>query len=113
MKASSLAICTLLLFLCACSNVQVAGRSDVQAPAASHGASVHVHGSNTLAALVLAGMLIAGAAEDARNPQPFPSLSVFSDWMTPRPAPAMQPDRVISEQDCTRPIELGDNLRCR
>lgn len=100
-----------VLLLSACSRMQVDARSD--AGVANSNASVQVHGSNTLAALVLAGMLIAGAAEDARNPQPFPSLSVFSDWMTPRPAPAMQPDRVISEQDCTRPIALGDNLRCR
>jgi len=112
MKARALVICTFLL-LGACSHVQLAARSDSGAPVSSGGASVQVQASNTLAALVLAGMLIAGAAEDARNPQPFPSLSVFSDWMTPRPAPAMQPDRVISEQDCTRPIALGDNLRCR
>jgi hypothetical protein len=106
------ALC-LMLVLGACSHVQIDARSDSRPAVSSGSASVHVQGSNTLAALVLAGMLIAGAAEDARNPQPFPSLSVFSDWMTPRPAPAMQPNRVISEQDCTKPIATDGNLRCR
>ena len=110
MKAS--ALCLILLVLGACSHVQIDARSDSGPPAASSGASMHVHGGS-LAALVLAGMLIAGAAEDIGNPQPFPSLSIFFDWMNPRPAPAMQPDRTVSEQDCTKPIELGDNLRCR
>ena len=58
---------------------------------------MHVHGGS-LAAVILAGMLIAGTAEDIRNPQA---------------VPVMQPDRAVSEQDCTKPIELGDNLRCR
>jgi hypothetical protein len=89
-------MCMLLPILGGCSHVQLAARSDSAGPVSSGGASVHVHGSNTLAAVVLAGMLIAGAAEDTRNP-----------------APAMQPDRVVSEQDCTQPVQLGDNLRCR
>ena len=107
-----LALCLMLLAFGACSHVQIDARSDSRPPVSTAGAAVHVHGGS-LAALLLAGMLIAGTAEDIRNPQPLPSLSVFSDWMNPRPAPAMQPDRTVSEQDCTKPIELGDNLRCR
>jgi hypothetical protein len=110
MRAVASAI-ALLLFLAGCGHAGVNARTDARAVNAN--ANVQVHAGNSLAALVLAGMLIAGAAEDMRNPQPFPSLSVFSDWMNPRPAPAMQPDRTVSEQDCTKPIELGDNLRCR
>jgi hypothetical protein len=107
----SLALCLMLLVLGACSHVQVDARSGART--VNSNASVHVHGGNSLAAVGLAAMLIAGAAEDVRSPQPFPSLSVFSDWMNPRAAPAMQPDRAVSEQDCTKPIQLSDNLRCR
>jgi hypothetical protein len=108
MRAIAIAI---LLVVAGCGHANVNARSDARA--VNSNASVQVHAGNSFAALVLAGMLIAGAVEDIRNPQPFPSLSVFSDWMNPSPAPAMQPDRAISDQDCTKPIELGDNLRCR
>jgi hypothetical protein len=90
-----LALCLMLLVFGACSHVQIDARSDSRPPVSTAGAAVHLHGGS-LAALLLAGMLIAGAAEDIRNP-----------------SPVMQPDRAISEQDCTKPIELGDNLRCR
>lgn len=57
--------------------------------------SVGVHGdSHALAALVIAGMFIAGAA-------------------TP-PPPELDPSRRVNEQDCTRPIDdPAANLRCR
>ena len=32
-------------------------------------------------------------------------------WMQ-RP-PELAPDRTVSEQDCTKPIQLSGNLRCR
>jgi hypothetical protein len=41
---------------------------------------------------------------------PSPGLS---DWSWSRPAPEMRPDRVVQEEDCTKPIELSGNLRCR
>ena len=70
--------------------------------------------SNTLAAVVLTGMFVAAVIEDARDPRPFPSLSVFSDWMRSTPPPPLAPDRPVNEQDCSRPIvETGANLRCR
>ena len=89
MKAGRLILCTLLPLLGACSHVQLAARSDSQP-------SVQVHGGRGFAALLFGGMLIAGAAEDSRHSPP-----------------QMEKDRVVSEQDCTRPIEPGDNLRCR
>ncbi len=79
---------------------------------------LQVHGqihSRSLAAVVLAGLLIGAALEDAREERPFPSLSAFfSDWMGNRPAPEFLPGRHISEQDCSRPIDhsLG-NTRCK
>ena len=96
MKASSLALCTPLLLVGACSHIELAARSDSRPPVSSAGASLQVQGRSGFAALLFGGMLIAGAAGDQRNSPP-----------------QMEKDRVVSEQDCTRPIEPGDNLRCR
>ena len=49
-------------------------------------------------AAILAGMVISAAASDSSS----------------APAPIMDPDRAIIEQDCTKPIDLSaGNLRCR
>ena len=79
----------------------------------SSGSGVQVHTGGTLAAVILGGMLISAASQDLHDPRPFPSLSVFSGWMGTRPPPEMNPDRAVKEQDCTKPIELSGNLRCR
>jgi hypothetical protein len=78
--------------------------------------SVGVHGnSHALAALVVAGMFIAGAAEYARDPYPPPRFSDFADWFRGAPPPPeLDPGRRVNEQDCTRPIDdPAANLRCR
>jgi hypothetical protein len=78
-------------------------------------ASIHA-GSNLSSdtrALVLAGMLIAGAAEDAREPRPYPGFASLSDWWRGPPVPELDPSRAVSEQDCSRPVALGANLKCR
>jgi hypothetical protein len=70
--------------------------------------------SRTLATIVIGGMVLAAAAEDARQERPFPSFSVFSDWFRGTPAPELVPDRKISEQDCTRPLDYSlGNIRCK
>jgi hypothetical protein len=70
-----------------------------------------VNGGNALGVVLLGGMLATAVVEDLREPQP--SSVTFSDWFWNRPAPVMNPQRQISEQDCTRPVELSGNLRCR
>jgi hypothetical protein len=85
--------------------------SNTSAPS-SGGLSVQVH-SHSAAALIVAGMVVAAAAEDAREPRPFPSFATFKDWFFPPRAPELAPDRPINEQDCTRPVELSGNLKCR
>jgi hypothetical protein len=60
----------------------------------------------SLAVVVLGSLLIATAVDGE------PRSMLFTDMGT-RPAPQMNPDRSISEQDCTKPIELSGNLRCR
>lgn len=78
----------------------------------SSSAGLHIQ-SHSLAAVVIAGMFMAAAVDYAREPRPFPSFSTFADWFRGTPAPPLEPDRLISEQDCTRPIELSGNLKCR
>jgi hypothetical protein len=75
---------------------------------------VHVH-SHSLAALVIAGMFVAAAADYNREPRPMPSFSSFADWFRGAPPPA-QPaaDRKVTEVDCTQPLpEISGNLKCR
>jgi hypothetical protein len=76
-------------------------------------AGLHIQ-SPALAAVVITGMVMAAALDDARQERPFPSFSLFSDWFRGTPAPELAAGRRISEQDCSRPIDpsLG-NLRCR
>jgi hypothetical protein len=38
---------------------------------------------------------------------------MFSGWFWSRPPPPLAPDREVSEQDCTKPIQFNANLRCR
>ena len=73
---------------------------------------VQVGGSGALAAVTVAAFLAAAAAQESGE-APMYRSPVFSDWLWSRPAPEMHPDRVIQEQDCTKPIELSGNLRCR
>lgn len=75
---------------------------------------VHVH-SHSLAALVIAGMFVAAAADYQREPRPMPSFSSFADWFRgapPPPEPAA--GRKVTEVDCTQPLpEISGNLKCR
>jgi len=68
--------------------------------------------TTTSAALGAAVVLTLGAIEYANNPQPFPSPS---SMISPsRPAPEMSPTRRISEQDCSKPVDVTlGNLRCK
>ena len=92
------AIVLVLLTLCgACTHVHYGS--------SINGASVQVNGGNLLGAVLLGGMLTAAAVEDVRGPA--------MDWSSSAPPPAMTPDRAVAEQDCTKPIELTSNLRCR
>ena len=112
-----------LLLLAGCSHVSIDARTSTSAGGAapppgtsvrSGGASVSIH-SHSLAALVIAGMFIAAAADYSREQRSSPSFSTFSDWFRGAPPPReLDSTRRISEQDCTRPLNdsLG-NLRCR
>ena len=69
--------------------------------------------SRGLANAVIAVGLVAGAIEYSREDRPFPSPAALLPERTP-PAPPLAPDRRISEQDCTRPVDYSlGNIRCK
>jgi hypothetical protein len=110
----------LLLLLAGCSHATIdagVGTAHVGVPSAGTtvtggGVGVHVH-SNALAAVVVAGMVAAAAADHAREPRGMPSFSSLADWFRGPAAPELAPDRPVTVQDCTRPVELTGNLKCR
>ena len=104
MRALALA---LLVFFSGCTHVQYGGNVN--------GARVQVSTGNALGAVLIGGMLTAAAVEDFREPAMYGTLSypVLSDWRWSAPPPPMSPDRGVAEQDCTKPIDLTGNLRCK
>ena len=69
--------------------------------------TVHVHGGNAFAAVLTVGIVAAGAYEVTRN-----GIPAYSG-QTSRP-PDMAPDRKVSEQDCSKPIDYTPgNIRCK
>ncbi|MGQ0651508.1 MAG: hypothetical protein ACT4P4_04425 [Betaproteobacteria bacterium] len=82
------------------------------------GCYVHIRDERVVDAVGLAmfaGVFAGHVIEESRNPRPMPSLSrSLSPWVnTPPPAP-MDPDRRVSVQDCSQPIDytLG-NIKCK
>lgn len=121
MNLMKLAALLMIAALGACSHARIDVSASTStgsaAPAAgtsvtSGSAGLHIH-SHSLAAVVVAGMFMAAAIEEARQERPFPSFSSFADWFRATPAPELAHERPISEQDCSRPIELSGNLKCR
>lgn len=111
----------MVLLLAGCSHATIHASSNTSVGGAvpstgtsvtSGGVGVHVH-SHSLAAVVVAGMFMAAAMDYSREPRSFPSFSSFADWFRGTPAPELAPDRPINEQDCTKPVELTGNLKCR
>jgi hypothetical protein len=103
----------LVLLLAGCSHVNIDASSNTSSGSATGvQAGLHVE-SRSLAVLVIAGMFLAAAVEDAREPRPSPSFSTFSDWFRATPKAELDPERRVSEQDCSRPVELSGNLKCR
>ena len=100
------AVLLLLVLTAACSHT----RLDYSGTAATGSASSNSAGlavpSRPFSLVVLGTLLIATVVDGG------PRAASFSDWGW-RSAPEMNPDRAISEQDCTKPIELSENLRCR
>jgi hypothetical protein len=106
-----------------CSHVQLNAGSNTSSVTASPSAGTSVtsgsaglqvqSGSRSLAIAIVIMGLAAGAAEYSREERSFSSPAALFPLYTP-PAPELAPDRRVSEQDCTRPVDFfAGNLRCR
>ena len=91
----------LLLLLAGCSHASIHAGSNL-----ASSASVYVE-SGSFAAVVLAGMFMAAAAEDVREPRPYAGFASLSDWWRGPPVPELDPSRTVSEHDCSRPVPLA------
>ena len=119
----TLAAVFIVLAASACTHAQIDATSRTSSAAASPAAGTSVtsgsaglqvqSGSRSLATAIVIMGLAAGAIEYSREDRHFPSPSALLPESTPR-APEMAPDRRISEQDCTRPVDYSlGNIRCR
>jgi len=106
----------LLVFATGCNHVQASyvatSSTSGGTVVASNGGGVVIQGG-PLGVLLLGSMILA-ATMDPRLSESSMNYAMFSDWSAPRTPPEMQPDRSISEQDCTKPIDFSaGNLRCK
>ncbi len=116
----------LLALLAGCSHVSINASSTASSgvpsstpprPGTSFSSSssgMRVNASGGAAAVIVAGVILASAMHEPAQPGNFRSWSDFSDWFWGRPPPEMAGDRRVSEQDCSKPVDLSSgNLRCR
>ena len=55
-----------------------------------------------------------GSVPSPAHPTAGPGRGSSSIYRDPRGAPVLAPDRKVSEQDCTKPVDLqAGNLRCK
>ena len=117
------ALVVALFGLNACSNA-IVGASFNSGAALAAPASATVSGGtvtvvSSSGAAALAGALAFAALMDAGDPgyndmRPAPSFTAPYGWFWARPVPELDPDRKISEQDCTKPLDLSQgNIRCK
>jgi hypothetical protein len=121
MRVAVTLLALVVLGACSHATIDASSRSSAAGVVPSAGSTVtsgqaglHVQ-SSALAAVVVTGMVIAAVIDDARQERSFPSFSAsFGDWLRGPQAPALAPDRSISEQDCTRPLDYSlGNIRCK
>ena len=91
-----------------CANAAV-GVSSTGAAATAGGTSI----STSSSAVALAFVLTFGVIDYVNNPRPFPNPSSLISPASPA-APEMATSRRVSEQDCSKPVDLTlGNLRCK
>ena len=114
-----------LFALNACSNAIVGASFNSNAvvpPVSSSQTTVRIVGTNGVAAGYLiawtsVGVLAFAAFVDAGDPgyaRASPSFNAPSGAFWARPVPELDPGRKVSEQDCTKPLDLSQgNIRCK
>jgi hypothetical protein len=109
----ALALSVVALGACAHADVAVDSRSASTSGSTvtTSGVGLHVSG-NAVTALIAAGVIVAGTLSERDDPPPARYRSL-SEWFSGPAAPAMDPERKVSEQDCTTPPIGGGNLRCK
>jgi len=116
------AVLVLALFgLNACSNtlVRASFNSNAAVPPPASGSVATVHVVSSSGAAAVAGALAFAALVDAGDPgymnmRPSPSFTGPDGWFWARPVPELDPTRRISEQDCSKPLDLSQgNIRCK
>ena len=110
-----------LFGLNACSNTLVSAgfNSNAIVPPSSSSGTATVHVVSSSGAAAVAGALAFAALVDAGNPgymdtRSSPSFTGPDGWFWTRPVPELDPTRRISEQDCSKPLDLSQgNIRCK
>jgi hypothetical protein len=102
-------VLVLALLLAGCSHTQV----NVGAGSPQAGVQMQVEGGRGFAALLGLSILAAGVYEAERT-RYFVNPFVTVTESAARDAPPLAPDRRISEQDCTQPLDYSlGNIRCK
>ncbi|HWM42710.1 MAG TPA: hypothetical protein VNP36_09760 [Burkholderiales bacterium] len=93
------------MLLAGCSSNTAWQISTATPTAQVQGASVHVHSSGDLTAVLGVAILAAGIIAYEGG---------YYSESNPRYAPEMDPARRVSEQDCTKPLDYSlGNIRCK
>jgi hypothetical protein len=101
----------LVVFLAGCASTRV----DVNSGSATttQTGSVHVQASDGLARAIVVMALIGAAVEYGREDRPFPDPRALIPGNS-EPVPPLAPQRVVIEQDCSKPVDWSaGNLRCK
>lgn len=108
------AVALALSILCtACTNAQYVATVNSGTVINTSSAHVRVDAVNPLGIAIFAAMLATAVSGDFSAEPAYSGLNAgFTDSIWRQPPP-MNPDRAVAEQDCTKPIELTGNLRCR
>ena len=110
MRAAALAVSILCT---ACTHAQYVATVNSGTVINTSSAHVRVDALNPIGIAIFAATIATAVSGDFSGDPTYSSLnSGFTDpiWRQP---PPMNPDRAVAEQDCTKPIELTGNLRCR
>src|SRR5437879_13336217 len=106
MRAAALA----LSILCAaCTHAQYVASVNSGTVVNTGSAHVRVDAASPFGIALLAATIAAAVSGDLSD-APGSAGYTDSSWRQP---PPLHPDRAVAEQDCTKPIELSGNLRCR